>query len=97
MDVPPALKSKMDLYRTHGRIVRENNELFAEVAWLQVMHGQHLEARGYHPLVDSLDEAQVATYLREIHTLMARCAEVMPDHAEFIARHCAAPPAQRAA
>jgi tryptophan 7-halogenase len=90
MAVPATLQAKIDLYRTHGRIVRENNELFAEVAWLQVMHGQHLEAAGYHPLADCLDEAQIATYLDEVRTLISRCADVMPDHAEYIARHCAA-------
>ncbi len=95
MEVPEALQAKLRLFRTHGRIVRENNELFSEVAWLQVMHGQHLEAAGYHPLVDSLDEAQIATYLKDVHALIARCADVMPDHAEFIARHCAASAAAR--
>jgi len=97
MAVPEALQAKLRLFRTHGRIVRENNELFSEVAWLQVMHGQHLQAQGYHPLVDSLDEAQIARYLQEVHTLISRCADVMPDHAEFIARNCAAAPVAAAA
>ncbi len=91
MAIPETLQAKLRLFTSHGRIVRENNELFSEVAWLQVMHGQHLAAQGYHPLVDSLDEAAVAEYLRGLHDLIARCADVMPDHAEFIARNCAAP------
>jgi tryptophan halogenase len=90
MEVPETLQAKMQLFRTHGRITRENNELFAEVAWLQVMHGQHLQPLGYHPLVDSLDEAEVAGYLKGVHDLIGRCAAVMPDHAAFIAQHCAA-------
>jgi tryptophan 7-halogenase len=92
MAVLPALQAKLTLFKTHGRIVRENNELFAEVAWLQVMLGQHLEPKGYHPLVDSLDEAQIAGYLKDVHALIDRCANAMPDHAEFIARNCKAAP-----
>ena len=57
MQVPETLQAKLRLYKTHGRIVRENNELFSEVAWVQVLVGQNLMPRGYHPLVDSLDEA----------------------------------------
>jgi tryptophan halogenase len=93
MQVPDTLQAKLRLYKTHGRIVRENNELFSEVAWLQVMQGQHLEPESYHPLVDSLSEHEIAAYLNSVHELIGRCADVMPDHAEFIAKHCAAAPA----
>ena len=90
MDVPQTLKAKLALFASHGRIVRENNELFSELAWFQVMHGQHLQPRSYHPLVDSLDEAEIAQYLSGVHELIGRCVDVMPDHADFIQRHCAA-------
>jgi tryptophan 7-halogenase len=90
MDVPETLQAKLKLFASHGRIVRENNELFSELAWFQVMHGQHLQPHGYHPLVDSLDEAQITTYLGGVHELIGRCVDVMPGHADFIDRHCAA-------
>ena len=91
MEIPPTLRAKLQLFRTHGRIVRENNELFSEVAWLQVMHGQRLKARGYHPLVDAIDEPGIVDYLAGVHALIGRCAAVMPSHADFIEKYCAAP------
>ena len=91
MAVPASLQAKLDLFKTHGRIVRENNELFSEAAWLQVMHGQHLRPQGYHPLVDSLDEADIKEYLQGVQALISRCADAMPGHADYIAQHCAAP------
>ncbi len=91
MEIPPTLRAKLQLFRTHGRIVRENNELFSEVAWLQVMHGQGLKARGYHPLVDAIDEPGIVDYLAGVHALIGRCAAVMPSHADFIEKYCAAP------
>jgi tryptophan halogenase len=90
MEVPEALRAKLTLFRTHGRIVRENNELFSEVAWLQVMLGQHLEPGSYHPLVDSLDDGEIHEYLSGVHELIGRCADVMPDHAAFIDAQCRA-------
>ncbi|WP_307721735.1 tryptophan 7-halogenase [Massilia horti] len=45
MEIPDTLRQKMELFRTHGRIHRYNNELFTEVAWLQVMTGQNCTRR----------------------------------------------------
>ena len=89
MSVPDSLKRKMELYRAHGRIVRFNNELFAEVAWLQVMQGQNLQTEGYHPLVDMQPEDKIAEYLESVRTVIAKCADAMPDHAAYVAHHCA--------
>ena len=63
MEIPDTLRQKMDLYRSHGRIFREGYELFADMAWLQVMHGQGIRAESYHPLADLPSEAQVEEYL----------------------------------
>jgi tryptophan halogenase len=92
MAVPPSLSRRMALYREHGRIFRENNELFSEVAWLQVMHGQGLVPHSYHPLVDIQPQAATLAYLQSIESVIERCVEVMPSHAEFIAKHCRAAP-----
>lgn len=91
MEVPESLKQKMALYRSRGRIVRFDNELFSEVGWLQVMQGQNLPTEGYNPLVDLQSEDSIAEYLESVRAVIGKCVSVMPDHAEYIARHCAAP------
>ncbi|MDO8439311.1 MAG: tryptophan 7-halogenase [Telluria sp.] len=90
MELPESLQRKLELYKAHGRIVRDNNELFAEVGWLQVMHGQGIKAGGYHPLVDLLSEQEVSAYLEEISGVVGKCVAVMPTHKEFIAALVAA-------
>ena len=90
MEVPPTLQHKLDLWRSAGRIVRTDNELFAEVGWLQVLHGQRVPARAHHPIADALEESDVAGYLAEIEQVIANCVERMPSHAKFVAAHCAA-------
>jgi tryptophan halogenase len=91
MSVPETLTEKMRLYRSRGRIVRFNNELFSEPGWLQVMEGQNLVAEGYHALVDVQSEDAIAQYLESVRDVIARCVEVMPEHAAFIAETCRAP------
>ena len=42
MDIPDSLAHKLKLFKQTGKAVRENDELFAEVAWQQVFIGQGL-------------------------------------------------------
>jgi tryptophan halogenase len=89
--LPDSLAERIALFRAGGRIVREHEELFAEVAWLQVLIGQGVLPRAHHPLADALQAAQLDEFLG----LAARHAEGvaarMPAHDDFLARHCAAP------
>ncbi len=91
MEVPESLARRMDLFRRHGRIFREGLELFTPVGWLQVMLGQGLRPEGYDPLVDVFDERAILDFLSGIEEVIGKCVDVMPAHADFIARHCAAP------
>lgn len=90
MAVPESLQNRLDLYRSNGRIFRKNEELFGEVSWLQVMHGQHVRANGYHPLADRRPSDQVEAYLADVQRVVGKCVDAMPRHAEFIAANCAA-------
>jgi tryptophan halogenase len=90
MAIPDTLRQKMDLYRAHGRVVRVDNELFSEVAWIQVFEGQNMPVDGYHPLADVQSEEDTAEYLDGVRGVIAKCVDVMPSHGEYIARTCAA-------
>ncbi|HET7772390.1 MAG TPA: tryptophan 7-halogenase, partial [Burkholderiaceae bacterium] len=90
MDVPASLKMRMALYESRGRIFREGAELFSEVAWLQVMHGQGLRPARHHPLADLVPTEDAERYLASVRQVIANCVAGMPTHAQFIAAHCAA-------
>jgi tryptophan 7-halogenase len=89
MPIPERLARKMALFASNGRVYREGVELFTESSWLQVMLGQGLMPRGHHPFADLLPEAEVAAYVDNVRSVVAKCAERMPTHEDFIARHCA--------
>ena len=90
MDIPESLTRKMALFNSNGRIFRDASELFAEPSWVQVMHGQRLQPKSYHALVDVYPEEKIAEYMANIRGVIANCMRVMPTHEEFIAKHCAA-------
>lgn len=90
MPVPETLQRKIDLFRSNGRIYREKDELFTEMSWLQVMIGQGISPRGYHPFADLRSEAEVEAYLNHVEKVIAQCVNAMPTQALFIQTHCAA-------
>ncbi|HZD52903.1 MAG TPA: tryptophan 7-halogenase, partial [Woeseiaceae bacterium] len=80
-----------------GRCYRDADELFAEISWIEVMLGQRIEPRAYHPLVDRVPDADIYRFLDGVAQTIERCVGAMPKHQAFIDRHCAAtsPPASR--
>ncbi|MEO1574731.1 MAG: tryptophan halogenase family protein [Pseudomonadota bacterium] len=90
LPVSTHLKRKLDLFRANGRIIRERDELFTETSWLAVLHGQGVRPAGHHPFVTSLGNDEVRARLDQLHDIVARCAQHMPTHSDFIAQHCAA-------
>jgi tryptophan 7-halogenase len=92
MGIPESLRAKIALFEANGRITRFNDELFTELGWLQVMWGQGLRPRGYHPLAEQLSPAQMSEFLGVAHKHAAHVAGRMPPHKDYIAAACAAPP-----
>lgn len=90
IDIPATLQRKIDLFSSNGRIYPEGKDLFGEVSWVQVMHGQGIRPKSYNPLVDLRPTQEIRAYLDNIEAVIKKCVDVMPTHEEFIAKHCAA-------
>jgi len=88
--LPDGLAEKIALWRASGEIVREDGDLFSDVAWLQVLAGQGIPAQGHHPLADQPPVAQIAEYLDLLAKLNAREVAQMPSHSDFVRAHGAA-------
>lgn len=84
MDIPSSLKKKIELFKTSGKLIREDDELFAEVAWQQVMIGQGLIAEDHHPLTDALSDEQLNELFSNLKTLINSTVEQLPSHSQFL-------------
>ena len=78
MELPATLQRKIDLWRSNGRIFREDDELFSEESWIQVFLGQGIVPRSYDPLVAIKSDAQIEQFLGNIAATIGRCVDVMP-------------------
>ena len=90
MDIPDTLQQRMALYRSNGAFFPEGVELFGELSWVQVMNGQGIKPESQHPLVDLRSTDEIQAMLENIEEVIKKCVDVMPMHADYIAKHCAA-------
>ena len=86
MDIPHSLAHKLKLFKQTGKVVRENDELFAEVAWQQVFIGQGLNPDDYNSIVDSLSSEQLNDLFSTLKTLITSTLDQLPTHKDFLAK-----------
>jgi len=93
MSIPESLERVIQLFRDSGRFYRNADEMFALTSWVQVMVGQGIVPRAYHPLVDLVPEPDLLRFEESVRGVIAQCVSVMPTHEQFIERCCKAPAA----
>lgn len=91
MELPESLARRIALFRVNGTIPEHVDELFRPVSWQSVMDGMGVRPRAHHPAADRLAPADVRGELGAMADALAHFVGSLPDHAQFIARHCPAP------
>ena len=84
MDVPESLARRMELWRLHARVFRENAELFTLPSWVAVMLGQNLWPDRYDPIADTLDPAKVAAAMAQMREGYRAAAARLPSQEAFL-------------
>jgi tryptophan halogenase len=89
LPLPDSLDQKIELFRETGRVFRRNEELFVENSWVQVMMGQGITPKSYHPVATKLSAEELDAFLRSQREAVARTVAGLPDHQSYIAHYCA--------
>ena len=96
MDIPDSLTQKIELFRETGRVFRKNDELFAENSWVQVMLGQGITPKTYHPVATKMTDEELDRFLKAQRDNVARTVAGLPEHHAFVKRYCGAKEAEAA-
>lgn len=91
MSIPDALTSHIELFRADGQFFRNADELFGLTSWVQVMLGQRIYPRTYHPAVDWVADKDMLALVSHVEEVVAANVQLMPQHEAFIQRCCASP------
>jgi tryptophan halogenase len=85
MAIPDSLAGKIALFAEKGRLFRYDDDLFAVPSWVAVLLGQHIVPRAIDPVTASLDDGRIVAAMIAMRRGIAGLAEIMPDHAGFVA------------
>jgi tryptophan halogenase len=88
MDIPPTLARKIELFRRSGKLFREQEDLFFESSWLQVLIGQGVMPERYHPMAGKLTADQLRSMLNETRQLKQSPLTSLPSHDQFLSMFC---------
>ncbi|ACT60133.1 tryptophan halogenase [Hirschia baltica ATCC 49814] len=91
LDVPQSLKEKMELFKECGRVKTYANGLFLEPSWVAVYYGQRVIPDNYDSRVDMYPEDEVKTNLMRLKSLIARSADNMMPHEQWLKQFCKIP------
>lgn len=90
MEIPDSLAHRMEMFEQSGRVYKQSEELFGESSWLQVLLGQGLMPRTYHPIVDMMSDEELSRFLANIRSQVRAQVASWPHHLEFIDHYCRA-------
>lgn len=88
LDIPDSLKHRIELFSETGRVFKAGNELFGENSWTQVMMGQGIMPKSYHPIVDVMSQEELQNFLSQIKMGVNRTVQQLPSHKEYLNHYC---------
>ncbi len=87
MQVPERLANKIKIFEATGTITHDEFDVFWEPSWLQVMLGQGIKPKAYHPLANQFSEQQLTELMRTMKQNKQAPVNNMPDHDNFLAMY----------
>ena len=88
MEVPESLSHKIALFKETGNLFREQNDLFLESSWLQVLMGQGIEPRDYHPLANGMSDTKLLELMANIKRIKNEPVGKIATHDDFLKQVC---------
>lgn len=88
MPVPASLTHRIEMFADAAKVYKHGNELFGESSWIQVMMGQGILPKQYHPIVDMMDDEELKAFLNNIKSTVKRKVDTLPAHADFVQHYC---------
>lgn len=85
MEIPDSLQARLDHWKSSGRLVSPQPELFQSSSWLSVLVGQGLMPHHHDPLADArADRVDYEARLQGLKRIIDETAAQMPLHQEWI-------------
>ncbi len=88
MPVPDSLSEKLRVFKNNGQIDYSPGQFFTQDSWYSILEGMQIRPQKYHPLVSGFDRQGLANTLTQNVSDIRATILKMPNHHEYIQRHC---------
>lgn len=85
-DIPSSLKIKLELYKSQGRLVRNDMDLFASNSWYAVLSGMGILPNSCDPIVAALNGENIHDFLGKAKFSLAHSVSQLLEHDEYLRR-----------
>lgn len=80
MDLPDSLRQRIALFAEAAHALQDSHDLFRVDSWVQVMLGQRLAPRSYHPAAQLMQKRQLSDALESLGNNIERAVTAMLTH-----------------
>lgn len=87
MPLPESLKERIELFKAHGIVREERDELFRSTSWQSVFEGMGIRPSKYSPRVDNIELAQINENLKLARSAILNMVKTLPTHDEYLMHH----------
>ena len=91
IEIPDTLHQRIELFRETGGVFPSLDELFDLRGWVQVMIGQGIMPKRWHPLADTIEESRLRHFLEMTEQAYVQEATRLPDHGAYVSRFAPMP------
>jgi tryptophan halogenase len=88
MTIPQSLARRIELFKEGGHAYQAADELFRVDSWVQVLLGQGVVPKHYHPSPRSMQDHELARVLHSLKAQVAQTVARLPRHQDFINSYC---------
>lgn len=87
MEIPDSLRERIELFKETAMVLKEDGDLFRVDSWIQVMLGQGITPRAFHPLAKTMSDAELKQFLTTMRSGIEQKVKQLPTHQEFLERY----------
>lgn len=88
LEPPESLAIRLEQFRSRGRFVTFDGELFDRQSWIDMMIAFGIVPQRYDPRVDAMDMRRIAPVLKQMTDTFTREIAAMPDRSAYLAEAC---------
>ncbi len=87
MEVPDSLREKIECFRDTAAVFKEESDPFRVDSWVQVMLGQGITPKSYHPLAKTMTDGELNQFFSTLRSGIEQKVRRMPTHLDFLNRN----------